>query len=812
MTRSTWCRVAVLTAVCVLAGCKSGGGGGGSPPPPPPPDSTPDPFSFAERTNAVRGAVTSATATISGINVATAIGIGGGEYSIAGGAYTSTAGMVTNGAMVSIRVTASATAGGVAEAVLTVGGVSATFRVTTSDDVTPPTAAIIFPPRVARTGAATIMVRGTAADASGPLAAVRVNGVLATTTNGFAAWTAVVPLAPGPNTLTVTAEDGFLNVANAAAEVGVQRNARIGSTYSVALDVANGRAFVVDASADAVVAVDLATGIRTWFSDTAVPGLRRKEAAPIAVVLDAQRNRLLVLDIFDEAIVAIDLTTRQRSVLSGRNTSSANRFQSPTDLALDSARNRVLVTRNLPPGIIAVDLDSGARTVLSDATRPDGANLFAHTSVMALDPAHEKVLVTDPTTTTIYAVDLITGARTVLSSNRIPNAQEPMSFAAAMAVDVAGNRALVPQLSGRVLAVDLVSGQRTVFSPGSGSTQLIHDPSDLAVDAAGSRVIVLDGYKHGLAAINLATGTQTLVSPNNAVSGGVGLSQPSGMVLDLPNSRVLVADEFLRAVVSIGLASSVGTVVVDGASGTNQFASPWALALDSTGGRLFILQSGRVVGFPPSVFAVELATGARSVLSGPAHPDGSLPLTTPMEMALDAQHSRLLVTERDDRAVKAIDLASGARTIVSSNTVPDAANLFATPLGIIVDSARDRALIANSSFGPSSSVLAMNLATGGRSVIAANNPLLTGPRLLALDAVRNRVLVADELRETVFAVDLTTGAVGSLTDPDDPDNPINAPYALAYDPATQIAYVVEGHFSAVLAVDLVTGRRAYLSH
>src|SRR5688572_31773557 len=52
--------VALAVSVFVLAGCGGGGGWSEGPPapPPPPPDSTPDAFSFAERTRAVRGAPT----------------------------------------------------------------------------------------------------------------------------------------------------------------------------------------------------------------------------------------------------------------------------------------------------------------------------------------------------------------------------------------------------------------------------------------------------------------------------------------------------------------------------------------------------------------------------------------------------------------------------------------------------------------------------------------------------------------------------------------------------------------------------------
>ena len=45
--------------------------------------------------------------TVSGINAAAAISITGGEYSIGGGAYTSSAGTVSNGQALTVRLTSS---------------------------------------------------------------------------------------------------------------------------------------------------------------------------------------------------------------------------------------------------------------------------------------------------------------------------------------------------------------------------------------------------------------------------------------------------------------------------------------------------------------------------------------------------------------------------------------------------------------------------------------------------------------------------------------------------------------------------------
>src|SRR5687768_7724826 len=60
------------------------------------------------------------------------------------------------------------------------------------------TAAFVFPPGDGITEGTSIHVRGTASDADG-IAAVRVNGVAALSSDGFAHWQADVELEYGPN-------------------------------------------------------------------------------------------------------------------------------------------------------------------------------------------------------------------------------------------------------------------------------------------------------------------------------------------------------------------------------------------------------------------------------------------------------------------------------------------------------------------------------------------------------------------------------------------------------------------------------------
>jgi len=102
-------------------------------------DTTPNQFKFTAKTKADLNTVyTSNTITVSGIDTAAPISIVGGTYSIKGGPYTSAPGTVMNGNTVNVRQTSAGSCSTKTDATLTIGGVSATFSVTTAPPDTEP--------------------------------------------------------------------------------------------------------------------------------------------------------------------------------------------------------------------------------------------------------------------------------------------------------------------------------------------------------------------------------------------------------------------------------------------------------------------------------------------------------------------------------------------------------------------------------------------------------------------------------------------------------------------------------------------------
>ena len=95
-------------------------------------DITPASFNFTDQSNvAVSSIITSNSITVNNINVATAISISAGTFSINGAAFTSTSSTVNEGDSVEVQHTSAATEGTLTQTSLTIGTISALFGTTT---------------------------------------------------------------------------------------------------------------------------------------------------------------------------------------------------------------------------------------------------------------------------------------------------------------------------------------------------------------------------------------------------------------------------------------------------------------------------------------------------------------------------------------------------------------------------------------------------------------------------------------------------------------------------------------------------------
>ncbi|HVR61072.1 MAG TPA: hypothetical protein VMU50_04190 [Polyangia bacterium] len=347
---------------------------------------------------------------------------------------------------------------------------------------------IVFPPPGAASSQ-TIVVRGTATFASA-IGAVRVNGTTATTSDAFATFRAVVPLALGDNVIAVSAEDET-GGALGAAQVTVRRFADDGS---------------------------IQRGGGDPFSLFSLSGF---------FVDDEQRDAIICDTIFD-GLVRIDLATGDRSLASASESSAKgmvgsgyNDIGDPRDVALDRPGHALLVDGG---NIVGVDLATGDRTLLSGPTVGTGPMAVRYFGV-GVDSAGHRTIALDFQGNALFAVDAATGNRSVLSSATLGNGRAFNGYET-MELDLDHHRALTTQAyANPIIAIDLVTGDRSVLSGDmAGSGPALGEPTALAIAPAAGLVFAWDQMTKRLVAVELATGNRRVLADATT---GMGAALPA---------------------------------------------------------------------------------------------------------------------------------------------------------------------------------------------------------------------------------------------------------------------------------------------
>lgn len=224
-------------------------------------------------------------------------------------------------------------------------------------------------------------------------------------------------------------------------------------------DVANQRVIGVDGGSGIIggslvggntFAVDVASGVSTMISSSALQGF----------ALDAGRNRLVGL-ISTQSIGVIDLSNGQQTVLADLTTpGSGVAFSQLDEVVYDATYDRYLVSDIANEVIFAIDPATGARSVFVNAQAQ-----MTDPQRITIDAVRDRLLLLD--SDTLWGYSLATGAVTIVSDNAAPSLANRLVAPRDMVIDASRNRALiVDEAWGGVLAVDLVTGARSVLSVG----------------------------------------------------------------------------------------------------------------------------------------------------------------------------------------------------------------------------------------------------------------------------------------------------------------------------------------------------------
>ncbi len=488
------------------------------------------------------------------------------QYSFNGGSYTDAETPVSGGSnTIAVRVTTSATAGGSVEANLSVGGLSVKCVATTRTDITAPTASILFPPAVSLTEGASVIMRGTVKDEDGGsgVKSVKVNGVAATVDSAKGTWELnAAALTDGVNNLKLVVEDAAGNINEDAAHVDVTKGdiaqafpANGGVDFVVPQTVAwdnldgRNRALVMDVNknAPALVAVDLASGLRSVLSDNNTqidqPFVYDRDdfnTAPLLIDKDKKaawvgQNSKAILNF---AVLKVDLASGARSGLSSGN------LRHISDLAIERSETRDRMYdcsfNQGSVGFRSYNLDKYTKVGGSDASHPDAINLFDNSGSIVVDKPRNRLLMTSFSGNQfVYGIDIskddqdaAAGARTVFSNATTPDNATPFTATGdqvltSIRIDSDRSRALmVDRAKLAIFALTLSDdktkdGARSVLSANDKNlSNKISDPYGLHIEAGMPYALLVDKGRKALVAVDLESGERVIISKSpNPISG-----------------------------------------------------------------------------------------------------------------------------------------------------------------------------------------------------------------------------------------------------------------------------------------------------
>jgi len=540
--------------------------------------------------------------------------------------------------------------------------------------------------------------------------------------------------------------------------------------------------------------------------------------APVATIVFPPANSMTDGDTVKVYGTASDSGTITAVRVNGLNTQTSDGY----------ANWEVIVPLTAGLNTLTVETEDSASNTDSQADQAviERKRYFGKPAAIALDSLNNRFLVIDEGLDAVIAVDLTTKARTVLSDNSTPDTNNPFDWPRSIAIDSDNNRALLTDSSlDAVIAVDLTTGARTILSDNStpDAANPLYNPRGIVLDSANNRALVADSPLNSIIAVDLTTGARTILSDDSTPDANNPFVWPEGIALDSTNNRALVTDGSLYglgAVIAVDLTTGARTILSDDSTpdANNPFDEPRDITIDSANNRALVTNGGHFS--QAAVIAVDLTTGARTILSDDSTPDANNPFVWPKGITLNSANNRALATDSYWDTVIAVDLTTGVRTVLYDNHIPDANNPFVYPEGIALDSANNRALVIDSL----KAVIAVDLTTGERTVLSDNrtpddySSWGDVPRDIALDINNNRVLVTDynifnPTSVALIAVDLTTGVHTIFSNNSTPDanNPLRQPEAIALDNPNNRFLVTDPNLDAVIAVDLTTGARTIFS-
>ncbi|WP_045825377.1 hypothetical protein [Teredinibacter turnerae] len=602
-----------------------------------PQDITPEPFSFAAKTDVDLAMAYTASATITGINDAAPISVSNGEYAIGDGDFTSAAGTIESGETVTVKVLSSTNFSTETAAVLDIGGVKGTLAVTTlAQDIEPDTFSF---ESVMDADLNTVY----SADA------ITISGI--------------------NDAAPIVVADGEYAI-NDQPFTSAEGTVQAGDNVVLRLTSA--------ATANTVAMATLTIGgIANSFLVTTVKDLQAptaKIAFPPPTAKTANTSVIVRGSAEDNLSQITDLKIFVNGQDSGAGIESTDNFATwKTQLDLEEGDNAITIVVTDEAG----NVNSEAAAV--NMRRESYANPFPHEGV---DFSHSRSVILDDSTGSprlliggtfydgkIQSVDLATSVRTELTITGLPTNRTTTE---SMVLDTKSNALYVlssPPADKFIYRVDLATLQVThsldlsdqLMQPGDYSVR------HMMVDRSTQdkpRVLIAMTYENTIGALDLNLSEFSVLSSNTVPDGAQPYDSPTDIKLVPGTDRLLVTNEGSGKIFEVDPNTGARSLFADPSASTNTniWNSSNALAFDVYQGR----NRAIVAGYKnhDTLLAVNLEAGATELFS---ELELNLGFEANLAIEIHPDYDFAFIYDLGVRVVFAVDLESGQRVIISKS-------------------------------------------------------------------------------------------------------------------------------------------------
>lgn len=480
-----------------------------------------------------------------------------------------------------------------------------------------------------------------------------------------------------------TSNDAILTVdPNTGDRVELSHNANNpGPSFSnpagVAVDPNTGIIYVVDPNVQRVFSVDPDDGTRTTVSSNSMG--EGPDLGNIRLVTVTDDSRLFIGDRTSNDIVEIDLETGDRTTVASEVDGVGDVFLDPFSMSF--ANGELLVFDSIRVSLYGVDPDNGDRTVVWNGTLGEGHQIGNNAEDIVTDGALLYTILRS--NDVILEMDPLTGDRTIVTDGvETGEGPGPDEYSSLVFVPAPDRLFVTDATADALVSVDIATGDRTIISDDDASGASVgagpglDRPEGLAIDIDGDRAFVADVGLRAVVLIDLVSGDRSVLSDaSDSTNGGAQVGtgpafiDPQAIAYDPEADELFVGDRGTTTIYSVSLdedslgnrvlfsSSAAATPVGDGPALWTEF-----LWLDAENGRLVTSND-----LANTVMAIDLSSGDRTTLSEAGSVGTGWAFGGPHGVTvLDG----LIYVADNDRFVSAVD-SDGNRTVIASGaTVP----------------------------------------------------------------------------------------------------------------------------------------------